>query len=160
LRPLTLFTVKIVCVNVAALYESSAFAESDLREFSRLVRRAVGLGRSCIDPLAVLAALLNTEGNELLSLRLHPLQAALPKAKRRASLEALLVTAVSQVGVSINECAQKEWLAPLLQFVPGLGPRKAVHLLRVRSILSPSYDEHSGDTCNVSIVTCVLWVAA
>jgi transcription elongation factor SPT6 len=133
LRPLTLFTVKIVRDNVAALYESSAFAESDLREFSRFVRRAVGLGRSCIDPLAVLSALLNPTRDELLSLQLHPLQASLPKAKRRASMESLLVTAVSQVGVCINECAQKEWLAPMLQFVPGLGARKAVQLLKVQT---------------------------
>jgi hypothetical protein len=92
---LTLFTVKIVRINIAALHESSAFAESGLREFSRLLRRAVGLGRSCLDHLAVLAALLNLSGNELLSLQLHPLQAALPKAKWRASLEAPLVTTVS-----------------------------------------------------------------
>jgi transcription elongation factor SPT6 len=133
LRPLTSFHVRLVKDNVAALYESSAFAEADLKECPRLVRRAAALGRACIDPLAVLAALLTPPYDELLSLQLHPLQEAVPRVERRRALEQLIMTAVSQVGVSVNDCADKEWLAPLLQFVPGLGPRKAAHVLRVSS---------------------------
>lgn len=142
LRPLTAFTVKIVRDNVAALYETSAFAESDLKEMPRLVRRAVALGRACSDPLAVLAALLTPPHDELLSLQLHPLQASVPRAARRAALEELLITAVAQVGVCINACAAKDWLAPLLQFVPGLGPRKAAHVLKVRAAA------HLGHCCH------------
>ena len=61
------------------------------------------------------------------------MQDALPRAERRKVLEQLLVTAVSQLGVPINECADKDWLAPLLRFAPGMGPRKADHVIRVRS---------------------------
>ena len=43
----------------------------------------------------------------------------------------LLLTAVAQVGVPVNECAQRDWVAPLLQFVPGLGPRKAHSVVKV-----------------------------
>jgi transcriptional accessory protein Tex/SPT6 len=60
------------------------------------------------------------------------LQEALPRADCRRSLEQLLITAVSQVGVCPNECADKDWLAPLLRFVPGLGPRKAEHVVKAR----------------------------
>ena len=74
LRPLANFHVRLVRDDVAALYETSAFAAQDLKEVPRLVRRAVALGRACADPLAVLAALLDKPHDELLSLQLHPLQ--------------------------------------------------------------------------------------
>ena len=35
-----------------------------------------------------------------------------------------------QIGVDLNFAAQTTWLAPQLQFVPGLGPRKALALLK------------------------------
>jgi transcriptional accessory protein Tex/SPT6 len=78
LRPLTSFHVRLVRDDAAALYETSAFAASDLKEVPRLVRRAAALGRACEAPLAVLAALLDAPHDELLSLQLHPLQARAP----------------------------------------------------------------------------------
>lgn len=41
----------------------------------------------------------------------------------------VLVTAVAQVGVDINLAANVVWRREALQFVPGLGPRKARSLL-------------------------------
>jgi hypothetical protein len=40
-----------------------------------------------------------------------------------------LITAVSQVGVDLNAMAANTWRQAPLQFVPGLGPRKARALL-------------------------------
>lgn len=40
-----------------------------------------------------------------------------------------LITAVSQVGVDINAICANPWRQAPLQFVPGLGPRKARQLL-------------------------------
>jgi len=40
-----------------------------------------------------------------------------------------LITAVAQVGVDINAMAANTWRQAPLQFVPGLGPRKAKALL-------------------------------
>ena len=52
--------------------------------------------------------------------------------KREQALRQLLLTAVAQVGVPVNECAQRDWVSPMLQFVPGLGPRKAHSVVKVR----------------------------
>ena len=43
--------------KLAALWEVSAAGRSELREHAPLVRRAVGLGRSALVPLSLLAAL-------------------------------------------------------------------------------------------------------
>jgi transcription elongation factor SPT6 len=40
-----------------------------------------------------------------------------------------LITAVAQVGVDLNAMAANTWRQAPLQFVPGLGPRKARALL-------------------------------
>lgn len=72
---------------------------------------------------------------ELLSLPLHPLQEEVPEDARRKVIDQILVTAVSQVGVNLNACVHVDWLAQALPFVPGLGPRKARALVKVRSLL-------------------------
>jgi transcription elongation factor SPT6 len=41
-----------------------------------------------------------------------------------------MVTVVNQVGVDVNAAACMPWRAPPLQFVAGLGPRKAAALLQ------------------------------
>jgi transcription elongation factor SPT6 len=41
-----------------------------------------------------------------------------------------MVTAVAQCGVDINAAAAHPWRQPALQFVPGLGPRKAAALVK------------------------------
>jgi transcriptional accessory protein Tex/SPT6 len=59
------------------------------------------------------------------------MQGLVPNLMRARAYEQLLITAISQEGVCVNSCVQKDWLAPMLQFVPGLGPRKAQALLKV-----------------------------
>lgn len=76
LSPLKNFTVRLVDDKLASIYESCSFAKSDLKDYPRLVRRATGLGRSCIEPLALLSALMmQKEDPELLAFQVHPLQA-------------------------------------------------------------------------------------
>jgi hypothetical protein len=69
-------------------------------------------------------------GNELLALPLHDLQDLLPREDLHLAAERVLVTAVSQVGADVNALAADGWRRPVLQFVPGLGPRKAAALVR------------------------------
>lgn len=42
------------------------------------------------------------------------------------------VQAVAAVGVDLNVAATRVHVGPMLQFVPGLGPRKATKLVQVR----------------------------
>ena len=53
-------------------------------------------------------------------------------------LDSQLCSPPAQVGVDINQAASNQWMAPTLQFVAGLGPRKARALLQVRMIWSLS----------------------
>ncbi|KAL4447813.1 hypothetical protein ABPG75_005032 [Micractinium tetrahymenae] len=117
--------------SVAAAWENSAPAREELAASSPapIVRRAVGLGRQLLDPLALLASLCG-RGKEVLSLQLHPLQAQVPEDERLGMVERMLVTATSQVGVDLNAVVSSTWQSATLQFTPGLGPRKAAALLR------------------------------
>lgn len=117
--------------SVAAAWENSAPAREELAASSpvAIVRRAVGLGRQLLDPLALLASLCG-RGREVLSLQLHPLQAQVPEDERMALVERTLVAATSQVGVDLNAVVSSTWQSASLQFAPGLGARKAAALLR------------------------------
>jgi len=46
------------------------------------------------------------------------------------ALPQVMVTAVAQCGVDVNAAAAHPWRNPALQFVPGLGPRKAAALVK------------------------------
>lgn len=115
--------------GIAALWSTSAAAAEELPASPDIVRAAVALGRQMLDPLAVLAALCGPS-KEILSLHLHPLQGQLPEGEQLAVVERVLSTAVAQAGVDLNAVASNAWMQAPLQFVPGLGPRKAAALLR------------------------------
>ena len=55
-----------------------------------------------------------------------------PQDQLRSALEVELVTKVNQVGVDVNFCLEHPHAVGMLNFVCGLGPRKAAALLKVR----------------------------
>ncbi|CAN0018367.1 unnamed protein product, partial [Hapterophycus canaliculatus] len=67
-------------------------------------------------------------GHEMFSLRLHPLQDQVPPQQLLKVWTHRMMDAVSAVGVDINHAAEHEHSKGVLQFVPGLGPRKAAKL--------------------------------
>lgn len=67
---------------------------------------------------------------DILSLRLHPLQECLTNDELYEALEEVMVTITNQVGVDINMALFHEWLFAPVQFVCGLGPRKAAYIQR------------------------------
>ncbi|EFJ40270.1 hypothetical protein VOLCADRAFT_120010 [Volvox carteri f. nagariensis] len=81
--------------KLAKLWENSRAARSELREHAPLVRRAVGLGRGALDPLALLAALCGPD-REVLSLNVYDMQDALGKDERMAAVTRVMVTATAQ----------------------------------------------------------------
>eukprot|EP00882_Tetradesmus_deserticola_P034409 GHRQ01039456.1.p1 GENE.GHRQ01039456.1~~GHRQ01039456.1.p1 ORF type:complete len:147 (-),score=22.40 GHRQ01039456.1:295-735(-) len=68
------------------LHQQSRMSALLLPPFSLQVRKAVGLGRMALDPLAVISTLLGRR-KELLSLKLHELQAQLPQDLLATRLE-------------------------------------------------------------------------
>ncbi|KAL5977005.1 hypothetical protein ACLOJK_021343 [Asimina triloba] len=89
-----------------------------------IVKRAVALGRYLQNPLAMIATLCGP-GREILSWKLHMLEQFLTPDEKYEMVERLMIDATNQVGVDINLAASHEWLFSPLQFVSGLGPRKA-----------------------------------
>lgn len=94
-----------------------------------IVKRAVALGRYLQNPLAMVATLCGP-GREILSWKLSLLENFLTPDDKYAMVEHVMVDVTNQVGVDVNLALSHEWLFAPLQFISGLGPRKAASLQR------------------------------
>ncbi|VVB05328.1 unnamed protein product [Arabis nemorensis] len=123
--------LRIVYVDesLPRLYEISLISGEQLPQQSGIVKRAVALGRYVQNPLAMVATLCGP-GREILSWKLHPLEDFLPLDEQSGMVEQVMVDITNQVGIDINLAASHEWLFSPLQFISGLGPRKAASLQR------------------------------
>lgn len=120
----SVIAVEYVDDTVAKLCETASVVKSEMPEQTPVVLRAVALGRYMLNPAAVVASLV--PGGEAGSLPMCPLQdAVLSKDDRVAIMERQLVTLVNQAGVDVNAVCAHPWMAGLLRYVAGLGPRKA-----------------------------------
>ncbi|KAK1386015.1 Transcription elongation factor spt6 [Heracleum sosnowskyi] len=111
------------------LYENSHISEDQLPSQPGIVKRAVALGRYLQNPLAMIATLCGP-GKEILSWKLSPMESFLNPDDKYGIVEQVMVDATNQVGLDINLAASHEWLFSSLQFVSGLGPRKAASLMK------------------------------
>eukprot|EP00257_Ricinus_communis_P019165 XP_015578078.1 transcription elongation factor SPT6 homolog [Ricinus communis] len=111
------------------LYENSRISSDQLAGQPGIVRRAVALGRYLQNPLAMVATLCGP-AREILSWKLSPLENFLNSDEKYAMIEQIMVDVTNQVGLDINMATSHEWLFAPLQFISGLGPRKAASLQR------------------------------
>jgi transcription elongation factor SPT6 len=123
--------------NIAHIYANSKRAKDEFPGYPAGLLRAISTARRLLDPLPEIAGLCNQD-NEIASLQLHQLKELVPKDQLLSRLERPFLAVVNSVGVEINRVVDHKWVEPLLQFVCGLGPRKAQALLqslrgRVRS---------------------------
>jgi transcription elongation factor SPT6 len=121
--------IHVTCVDpsVANIYQNSRRAIEEFPSFPPGLRHAISIGRRLLDPLMEFAGLCN-EDRELLSLKLHRHMNAMDEDYLLQHLERCFVTVVNSVGVDINRILAHKWMLPILQFVCGLGPRKAAAL--------------------------------
>lgn len=79
-------------------------------------------------------------GREILSWKLCPLEQFLTPDEKFEMVEQIMVDATNQIGIDVNLASSHEWLFAPLQFVAGLGPRKATGLqkafVRAGSVVS------------------------
>jgi transcription elongation factor SPT6 len=115
--------------SLPRLYENSRISGEQLPQQSGNVRRAVALGRYLQNPLAMVATLCGP-GREILSWKLHPLENFLQLDEKYGMVEQVMVDITNQVGIDINLAASHDWFFSPLQFISGLGPRKAASLQR------------------------------
>ncbi|KAJ4980659.1 hypothetical protein NE237_031496 [Protea cynaroides] len=112
------------------LYENSRVSSDQLPGQPGIVKRAAALGRHLQNPLAMVATLCGP-AREILSWKLSPLEHFLTPDEKYEMVEQVMVDATNQVGIDINLAGSHEWLFAPMQFVAGLGPRKAASLQRV-----------------------------
>ncbi|TPX48031.1 hypothetical protein SeMB42_g02021 [Synchytrium endobioticum] len=119
--------------DVARLFRNSHRARTELPLLDEDVRYLVALGRKVQDPTMEYAALMNDE-MEWKALRLHRNQQYLPDDRFKDTLERALINAVNIYGSDINDGLLHPHRSYTLQYVVGLGPRKARKLMeRIRS---------------------------
>ncbi|XP_051151104.1 transcription elongation factor SPT6 homolog [Andrographis paniculata] len=111
------------------LYENSRISVDQLPSQEGIIRRAVGIGRYLQNPLTMVATLCGP-GREILSWKLSPLENFLTPDEKYSMIEQVMVDVTNQVGLDLNLASSHEWLFAPLQFISGLGPRKAASLQR------------------------------
>ncbi|KAJ4828346.1 Transcription elongation factor spt6, partial [Turnera subulata] len=115
--------------SLPRLYENSRVSSDQLPSQPGIVKRAVALGRYLQNPLAMVATLCGP-GREILSWKVSSLENFLTSDDKYAMIEQVMVEITNQVGLDINLASSHEWLFAPLQFISGLGPRKAASLQR------------------------------
>ena len=129
--------------RVAHLYANSTRANAEFPRYTPTRLKAVSLARRLQDPLREFSGLCAGLGEDVLSLHLHPLQDTLDKGERLKAMHRAFINVVNEVGVNINLAADKPLIhGHLVQFVAGLGPRKARELLCI--ISKNDYVEYRG----------------
>ncbi|BFZ57446.1 Transcription elongation factor spt6 [Savitreella phatthalungensis] len=112
--------------EVARVYQSSARAQSEYPQYSSLYRYCIALAHYVQSPLHEYVAL---ERDSLMAIKFHPQQALITADKLWMALESAIVDMVNLVGVDINRAQESLYERNLLQYVSGLGPRKADRML-------------------------------
>ncbi|OBT50660.1 hypothetical protein VE04_08830 [Pseudogymnoascus sp. 24MN13] len=120
--------LEVVVVNdeVARLYRDSQRALGDYPGLSSVTRYCVALAKYLQNPMKEYAAL----GNDIVSLIFHRCQHLVPEEKLRKQLDTAMVDMVNLCGIDINEAVTDPYVANLLPYVCGLGPRKATSVIK------------------------------
>ncbi|KAK1883319.1 Transcription elongation factor SPT6 [Dissostichus eleginoides] len=122
--------VELVDNELATLYMNSKKSEVDFRDYPPLLRQAVSIARKIQDPLIEYAQVCSTD-DDILCLKLHPLQEQVVKEDLLCALYFEFINRVNEVGVDVNKCIAHPHTQSLVQFVCGLGPRKGSQLLKI-----------------------------
>ncbi|XP_047491052.1 transcription elongation factor SPT6-like [Penaeus chinensis] len=121
--------VEIIDNDLAHIYAMSKKGESDFLDYPPLLRQAISIGRRIQDPLIEFSQLCNAD-DELLNIKFHSLQDQINNAELLDSLYTEFVNRTNEVGVDLNRAVAYPYTQNLVQFVCGLGPRKANLLIK------------------------------
>lgn len=115
--------IMLVPHHISLIYEGSEIAKEEFQSFSKIIRRAISIGRYYQNPLAEISRLFNFE-NDILHYKFHFLQDMIPKDQLLNYLERELIKASCALRIDINKAIEHPHLN-YLKFISGLGPRKA-----------------------------------
>lgn len=126
---LPLIPIEIVDNELSNVYMNLKKAAEEFPEFPPLLLQAISNARKLNDPLSEYAKLCGPD-DDILCIRFNTLQDDLPKEEFLDCLYQIFVTRTNGVGVDINRAIAHPHTINLVQFIAGLGPRKATHLIR------------------------------
>ena len=120
---------------VPQLFAKTKKAEKEFKGFPTLIKEAVSLARLMQNPMAEVLNLWanKIDDNPVFFIPMHPLQSIVNKSLLNKEYERVAIEMVNSVGVDINEVIAHRHGANQLQFLCGLGPRKAAHFLEFMS---------------------------
>ncbi|XP_053313046.1 transcription elongation factor SPT6 [Spea bombifrons] len=122
--------VELVDNELSVLYMNSKKSESDFRDYPPVLRQAVSIARRIQDPLVEFSQVCSSD-EDILCLKLHPLQDHVVKEELLNSLYCEFINRVNEVGVDVNRAIAHPYTQSLIQYVCGLGTRKGTHLLKI-----------------------------
>ncbi|KFD47142.1 hypothetical protein M513_11992, partial [Trichuris suis] len=122
--------VEVVDDELARVYAKSEVANADFSDYPVTLRQAISIARRLNDPLLEFAQLCNQD-EEILFLKFNALQEYVPKEELFRLITLEFINRTNEVGVDLNRCIEHPYTASVLQFVCGLGPRKASYLLKM-----------------------------
>ena len=123
-------SVELMENELAKVYSNSIQAETEFREYPSLLREAISTARRLQDPLVEFSQLCNND-EEILCLKYHSLQDQIAKEELLEALFLEFVNRTNEVGVDINQAINFPHTSNLVQFLCGLGPRKAQALMKI-----------------------------
>ncbi|KAL8801275.1 MAG: hypothetical protein Q9182_004582 [Xanthomendoza sp. 2 TL-2023] len=121
--------LELVIVNdeVARLYQTSTRAAIQHPGLAPLTHYCVGLAKYLQSPIKEYAAL----SDDVISISLDAAQTYVPREKILKYVQTAMIDYVNLIGVDINEALTDSYTANLLPYISGLGPRKALQLMKV-----------------------------
>jgi transcription elongation factor SPT6 len=116
---------------IAQIYWHSTRSRNDFPNFQPELRMAISFGRFIQNPVSEIVRLwmttnsIGTFGEELMYLRVHPLQELVNWKQLLQGYEQKLIDVINRVGVDLNFVMERKHSFNQLPFVCGLGTRKA-----------------------------------
>lgn len=112
--------------DIARLYQNSERAKEEFPDKPSLIKYCIALARYTQSPLLEFANL----KNDVTAIYFHKYQNLLSADRLKEAIDTVFVDIVNLVGVDINQAIRETYYANCLQYVAGLGPRKAAGLLK------------------------------
>jgi transcription elongation factor SPT6 len=113
--------------EIPKLFASSHYSQKLLKNHPFFLKKAICLARWEQDPMNEILNLWSPimSENQALNIELHPLQKQINQARLLEKMEEVNIQTVNNIGIDINLLIDHEHMHNQLQFLSGLGPRKA-----------------------------------
>ncbi|KAG5359514.1 Transcription elongation factor SPT6 [Yarrowia sp. C11] len=142
--------VRWVQDEVACLFRNSAGALVEFADSPPLERYCVALARYVQSPLLEYLSL----GKEIKAIPMVDFQSLISEDRFYESIDSTFVDYVNLVGVDINEAIRDAYVARMLPYIAGLGPRKAsglTHKIQSRGYLGTRLDLITEKLCGKNV---------